>query len=68
MADAMNQNREELLFQLALTMRVGERGSALFSPLRDDLQRLALCRLRFGQRRDAFVQRGEHAAATEGKT
>jgi len=37
-------------------------------PLRDDLQRLPLRRLQFGQRRDAFVERGEHATPAKGET
>ena len=35
--------------------------------LSDDLQRLTILRSRFGQRRDTFVQRDEHAAPTKGE-
>ena len=40
----------------------------LIMPLRDHLQRLAPGRLRFGQRGDAFIQRGQRAAPAEGET
>ena len=63
-----NPNREEALFALALEKPMEECGAVSGLELRDNLQRLALGRLQFGQRRDAFVQRGQHAAPAEGET
>jgi hypothetical protein len=40
--------------------------SPIFASVNKRLQRLALRRSRFGQRRDAFIQRGEHTASSEG--
>lgn len=62
---ALNPNREEASY--ALEKPVDKGISTGYQSSRHGLQRLAPRRLRLGQRGDAFVKRGEHAAPTEGK-